>query len=192
MRASISSEPWGFILAALLLLLVPLPWLCAAVLAGLIHEAFHMIAIVLCGYHIEGIRIGLWGTVMETDLEGGISELLCAMAGPFGSLLLLTLCHRFPMLSLCGAAQGLFNLLPVYPLDGGRAMLCLLGLLFPAKADVLGKWITRAVFALLTAACFYGAIRLSLGLFPLILLLLLLLNAFLRKRPCKQPQIGVQ
>ncbi len=185
-------EPWSFFLAALLLLLVPLPWLCAAALAAVIHEGFHILAILLCGYRVLGVRIGLAGAVIETNLTGDVPELLCALAGPAGSLLLLTLCHPFPMLSLCGAAQGLFNLLPIYPLDGGRALLCLLSLLFPNKANVIGKWITRTVFTLLTAVCLYGAVRLSLGIFPIFLLLILLISAFLRKKPCKQRQIRVQ
>lgn len=192
MQDFLSVEPWGFVLAALLILTVPLPWLCSAALAALIHECFHILAILLCGYRVLGIRLRLGGAEIDTDLDGGVPELLCAIAGPAGSLLLLTLCHRFPILSLCGAAQGLFNLLPVYPLDGGRAMLCLIRLFFPEKADVLGKWIFRAVFAFLSAVCIYGTICLSLGFFPIILLLILLINAFLRKRPCKQRQIRVQ
>lgn len=192
MRASISVEPWAFLLAALLLLLVPLPWLCAAALAALVHEGFHILIILLCGYRVMGIRLGLGGAVIETDLNGGIPELLCAMAGPTGSLLLLTLCHHFPMLALCGAAQGLFNLLPVYPLDGGRAMMCLLTTIFPKKAEAIGRWITRIIFTLMTAVCIYGTFFLSLGFFPIFLLMILLINAFLRKKPCKHGQIGVQ
>lgn len=192
MRASVSVDPRACIFAALLLLLVPLHWLLAAVLAAILHECFHILAIRLCGKHVFRIHIGLGGTAIETDVSGGTQELLCAIAGPFGSLLLLTLCHRFPELALCAGAQGLFNLLPVYPLDGGRALRCLLTMLFPDKTVQIGRWVTRAVFLFLLVIGIYGAVRLSLGLFPIFLTFLLAIKGILRKRPCKQRQIGVQ
>lgn len=192
MRASISVDPWGCIFGALLLLLVPLRWLLAAVLAAILHECFHILAIRLCGNQILSIHIGLGGTTIETDVSGGTQELLCAMAGPFGSLLLLTLCHRFPELALCAGTQGLFNLLPVYPLDGGRALGCLLTMLFPGKADRVGKWVAQAVFLLLTVIGIYGAVRLSLGLLPIFLTSFLAFKVILRKKPCKPRQIRVQ
>lgn len=192
MRVSISVDPWGCIFAALMILLVPLRWLFAAVLAAAIHESFHILAISLVGNRILGIRIGLGGTVIETDVAGNVQELLCAMAGPAGSLLLLTLCHSFPELALCGGVQGLFNLLPVYPLDGGRALLCFLRMVFPKNAARIGKIAGRAVLTLLASLALYGVLRLSLGISPVILLMLLLIKAFLRKKPCKQRQIRVQ
>lgn len=191
-RASVSVDPWACIFAALLLLLVPLRWLLAAVLAAILHECFHILAIRLCGKHIFSIHIGLGGTTIETDVSGITQELLCALAGPFGSLLLLTFCHCFPELALCAGAQGLFNLLPIYPLDGGRALQCLLTMLFPEKAARVGKWITLAVFLLLLVIGIYGAVRLSLGLLPIFLTFLLAIKGFLRKKPCKQRQIRVQ
>lgn len=138
------------------------------------------------------IHIGLGGAIIETDVSGCTQELLCAIAGPFGSLLLLTLCHRFPELAICAGVQGIFNLLPIYPLDGGRVLRCLLTLLFPKQAATLGKWVTRAVFLLMTGIGIYGTVRLSLGVFPLLLVFLLAIKGFLRKKPCKQRQIGVQ
>lgn len=186
MRVSISVDPWGCILAAWMVLLVPLRWLFAAIFAALVHESFHILAIILSGNRILGIRIGIGGTVIETDVTNNFQELLCAMAGPAGSLLLLTLCHSFPELALCGGVQGLFNLLPVYPLDGGRVLLCFLRMVSPKNASHIGKLAGCTVFFLLMILALYGTLRLSLGISPVIFLLLLLLTAFLRKRPCKQ------
>lgn len=192
MRVSISVNPWICLLSALMLLIVPLPWLFAAALAALIHEGFHILAIFLCGNRVLGVRISLGGTAIETDVTDNLRELLCAMAGPIGSILLLTFCHSFPELALCAGVQGIFNLLPIYPLDGGRSLLCLLKIMAPQKADQIANWIAWTVFILLTALCIIATIRLSLGLFPIILAIILFLRAFLRKRPCKQRQIRVQ
>ena len=53
------------------------------------------------------------------------AELVCVLAGPAASLLLLLLVRPFPRLALCGFVQGVYNLLPLGRLDGARAVACL-------------------------------------------------------------------
>ena len=63
---------------------------------------------------------------MEASLSGFRRELLAVLAGPAGSLLLLSLYRVLPRVAVCAAVQGFYNLLPIEPLDGGRALrLCL-------------------------------------------------------------------
>lgn len=117
---------WGCVLLALALLVLPLSWLAAAVTAALFHELCHGAAAVALGGSLGDIRLGERGATMEV---GGLSngrELLAAAAGPVGSLGLLLLGRCFPRLALCGLVQGLYNLLPIYPLDGGRILFCLI------------------------------------------------------------------
>lgn len=185
-------EPWVYILAALLLLTVPLSWICAVIFAAVIHELCHILVIRLCGGSIHKIRVGLGGAVIETGALSNTQELLCALAGPSGSLLLLFLCHHFPRLALAAGIQGIFNLLPVYPLDGGRILRCILRSLFPDKAERVGSWIGGGILLCLLTACIVAGIRLSLGLLPIFLVLLLAGKAISRKRPCKPDGIRVQ
>ena len=113
----------GFcILWALLLLVLPLKMILAAATAAICHEVGHWLAICLTGGEILRVEVGVGGMRMETLPMTPGREMLCALAGPLGSLLLLCLWRWTPLLSLCGLVQGAFNLLPIYPLDGGRVL----------------------------------------------------------------------
>ena len=146
------------ILWALLLLVLPLPWLLAAMGAAAFHEAFHAGAVLLAGGRLRGIWIGPGGAVMDADVPGFRQELLCSGAGPLGSLLLATLCHTAPRLALCGLVQGCFNLLPIYPLDGGRMLRCTLRRLCPERGEALFRrsQVLFSAAAALTVAVIFG------------------------------------
>ncbi len=74
---------------------------------------------------MDSICIGPLGAKIESYGLSGTGELLCILAGPVGSLMLLLVLRVLPTLGLFGLIQGFFNLLPVYPLDGGRAVVCI-------------------------------------------------------------------
>lgn len=185
-------DPRSYFFGALLILLLPLDWLMAAVGAAAFHELCHALGIYLLGGKIKSVCISVGGAVMETEIPGKGRELLCALAGPMGSLLLITFCHIFPKLAICAGVQGIFNLLPVYPLDGGRAVRCCLDLCIPQKAE--GIQITIEIMALISLAALAaaGTFVLSMGILPLFVTALFILKAILRKRPCKRKRFGVQ
>lgn len=106
--------------AAASILLLPLNWMIGWVLASLIHEAGHLAALLCCHVPILEMELGLFGAKISTGPMTASQELLCAAAGPFCSFLLLFLAQRVPAAAIIGLMQGLFNLLPIYPLDGGR------------------------------------------------------------------------
>ena len=172
----------GFcILWSLLLLALPLRLILAAMGAALVHELCHHTTIILMGGAVTGLRIGAGGIEMETLPMEPLRELVCALAGPMGSFLLVLLYEYMPLLALCALAQGCFNLLPLYPLDGGRAVRCVL--------EIVGRegwmcFIEMGTLVLLLIA----AIGLRIGAMPLIVWGML---AF-RKRPCKDHGFGVQ
>ena len=120
------AEGVGLYLLALLLLTVPIRILLAAVLAAGVHELCHLGAIRLLGGQAGPLRLRVGGAALEFGGLSPIQEAAAALAGPFGSLLLLGFHQIYPELALCGLGQGLFNLLPIFPLDGGRILLGLL------------------------------------------------------------------
>lgn len=185
-------DPKTYVLGAFLVLTIPLDWLTGAVLAAAFHEVCHVAAIRALGGRVCCLHIGLGGAVMDSEIRGDLQEGLCAAAGPVGSFLLVLLCHIFPKLAVCGAVQGLFNLLPIYPLDGGRILRCILRHLVPRHGERVMMGVEIITGLLLLGAAVYGTIRLSLGNFPVFLAVILIIKGFLRKRPCKQGQIKVQ
>lgn len=182
----------AYFFGALLLLTLPLNWLAAAAAAAVVHELCHIAVIYLVGGKVWGIRIGVGGAVMETEPLSRGRELLCALAGPVGSLLTMLLCRVFPRLAVCGCMQGLFNLLPVFPLDGGRALRCGLGLAAPKWADRISDWVERGTLTGILGLALAGSLVWHLGILPLLLALVLICKVILRKRPCKPSQFGVQ
>lgn len=121
---------YGFyIFAAALLLIIPIRWILAAFLAALVHELGHYLAVRLLGGEVAGGEMTWRGARMEVFPMSPGRELVCILAGPAASLLLLCLARIFPRVAICGLIQGCYNLLPIAPLDGGRALHCLLSLL---------------------------------------------------------------
>lgn len=171
----------AYLLWALLLLTLPLNWLMAALLAACWHEFCHGLAVVLCGGKILGLHLGWHGAKMETSPLCRRHTLLCSLAGPAGSLLLLIFAPWFPRLALCGLGQGAFNLLPVYPLDGGRAMVSL----FP-RWQKRGQRVVMTCLILLALA---GALR---GLWSPAIPAVVVLAAIRGKKPCKSSRFRVQ
>lgn len=124
MPVSVRIKPGGYILLAFLILTVSVQWILAALFAACIHELCHVLMICLCGGLVSSITIGASGAKIHTSPLSLSQEFLCALAGPCGSLLLLFFLRWIPRVALCGLVQGMFNLLPVYPLDGGRVFRC--------------------------------------------------------------------
>ena len=118
----------AWLTAAVMFLLIPLPWLSAIFIAAVIHEFSHILAIILCKGKIYEITITSHGAKIHASCLSDGWMLLCILAGPAGGLLLVFLYRFFPRLALCALMQSAFNLLPFYPLDGGRALRCTVSL----------------------------------------------------------------
>lgn len=140
--------------------------LVAVLAAAALHELGHWAALRLLGAEIRGLRIGILGAVLETDstrLSYG-RELVVLLAGPGANLLGALMLAALGAETAAGAqlVLGGFNLLPVRPLDGGRALyLALSWLLGPAAGDRAARW--TGCFAALGLAILLGEVMRRTG-----------------------------
>lgn len=183
----------AFLTAALLCLVLPLKWFLAALLAAAVHELFHLLALYACGGRMLGLSIGSRGASIQTGQLSRGRELLCALAGPVGGLMPLLFASRFPRLALCALVYSLYNLIPVCPLDGGRALSCAAYLLLsPKSADRVLLWVKCLCYGTLLSFGIYACFALGLGLLPLLPGILLIVETNPGKIPCKPLTKGVQ
>ena len=178
---------------ALLVLLLPLKWLIAAILAAAFHELCHIAAVKLCGGDVSQIRIGGNGAVLQMQPMHPVKELLCVLAGPLGGLILLFASRWLPRIAICAGVQSIYNLLPLYPLDGGRALHCVLRMrIQPDTTEKICVAVEEVCLFALWALAFFGMLWLRLGIAPILLVLCAHLRYRRIKTPCKLSSFAVQ
>lgn len=185
--------PEIYIFAAAALLLIPVRFLAAVTIAVTVHEFGHWAALRLLGVEISAIEILPGGCVMKTGGLTAGGEAVCALAGPAAGGMLLLFARWLPLTAICACIHTLYNLIPVYPLDGGRVMrgsLCLL------MGDETGKRVCACVetlvVGLLLAVGILSSFILNMGVTPLLVASVLCLRVLFRKIPCKKKALAVQ
>lgn len=164
-------SPASLIMLALMLLLLPIQWVLAVLIAALVHEAFHWLFLCALGGDVLEIRIGCRGVTMCSQPLSFTREGICALAGPVGSFLLLFAARWFPRVAICGVIHGLYNLLPLLPMDGGRVLRALIYHIFPPpRARRIFQRVHRFLWTLLSivfmlAFAKTGIYALLLGIF---------------------------
>lgn len=136
-RIELRISAGAFLWPAVLLMFLPIQWVVAMLLAGIIHELCHIVTIFILKGKIFRICVGMRGAVIEVASLPPWKELLCALAGPIGSACLLLTARMFPRLAICGVVHCLYNLLPLFPFDGGRILSSLLRLILSHEKAAL-------------------------------------------------------
>lgn len=189
---NIKIKPTCYIFLALAFLVLPVWWVFAWMIASIFHELCHYIALKLTGCPIYGVEIGNRGVIIETEIAGNKKALFCAMAGPLGGLILTLFAPRFPRMAICAFLQSVYNLIPIYPMDGGRALRCVLNKFCSKRIDKIEKWLTIVVLSLLSALSIYGFITLKLGILPILFIIILIYKHKRGKCTCKDKALGVK
>ena len=149
----------------------------------------HLIAAHLLGKHLRGIKI--MPTGMNLSLSAAASyaeEFLIASAGPFMNAFYAALSFCFPF-SLATAVRetslllAFLNLLPLFPLDGGRMLSAFLSFFFGAEigekiAAFFGLLILSFLFILSLYILFYSGVNFMLLLFCAYLFSYIVLKKF--------------
>ena len=153
-------------------------------LSAAVHELGHLIAVRRLGYGIRRIDLLPMGALIV--LPEGINdrdEAVIALSGPMTSILIS--CLLFALFTLCGSVYalfgatvnitlGLFNLLPVRRLDGGKALCCLRAHRGKPTEPIcsIASYLSRAVFFAFSLSCFLlSGNNLGVALLALALLL---------------------
>lgn len=111
LRCALPSDAFGAFLAAMA-----------------VHELAHVMVILLLGGRVEGFRLGFAQLTLRTGFLSRRAELFGTAAGPAVSLLCALFGRAVPRFAAASLLLGLFNLLPLRPLDGGRLLYALLSL----------------------------------------------------------------
>lgn len=142
--------------------------LCWGLCAAVLHECGHLLAMrwvlhQVCEVHLTAFGMQLHRRALQTPSYG--AECICALAGPLVNLVVGTILMVLPCTVPRDAiatqyALGLFNLLPIDPLDGGQALRALCGrLLSPVATERVSVAVTFFCLLLLTSVVFLQVLQ---------------------------------
>lgn len=151
---------------AALLLFVPVPLIGAMLAAAVFHELCHIAALICLGHPVLSVSICATGARIRTEPLPPFHEILCALAGPLGALFLLLFARWIPAVAVCALIQSFYNLLPIYPADGGRALRRVISLM--GLGDNAFRGVEILTLSILLALGIWGTIRWGIGPIPLI------------------------
>lgn len=178
---------------ACMLLLVPLKLVLAWFLAIFVHELWHYIALKACGAKIRSVSMGISGVLMDTGPIGTWKELVCSVAGPLGGFSLLLVARWLPRTAIFAFLHSGYNLMPIFPLDGGRALRCVLIKLFGSKdGEKLSEVVSRVVIVLLSLVSIYLSWKFHFAALAICFIGSVLILRWRRKFPCKLSKEIVQ
>ncbi len=147
-------SPLTLIYFAICLLLSHQLTLAAVCSAVFVHELVHLIVLWMAGGRAVSLTVTPMGLSIErAGLLSHIAEVILSLSAPVANLLLAAIYARFsldPCTVEANLGFGLLNLLPILPLDGGKALkACLQRYLTPASAERTVRCVSSVCLLLL-------------------------------------------
>ena len=180
-----------FVFLAFAFVFVPFEWLSSWILAAVIHELGHITSIRAGGHSIYGLDISLSGARILTD-DLGRDEWYCALAGPIFALFLVLTIRVFPRLGICAIFQTCVNLLPIYPMDGGRVIRSVICNIWSEEQANRILKIVACIVTLILIVLISRMKDTGLAYALITILILTELKTYQRKIPCKRRVKWVQ
>lgn len=143
------------------------------VMAALMHETGHLLALSVCGVGVQEICFTAFGAEIRADTRyiPYWQDILCTLAGPFVNIAAAVVLAQMAGDHLQAGAnllQGCFNLLPLTGLDGARALhLGLCWTMDPSRADRICRIVELICAVLITLGALYLVVRHCTGGFLL-------------------------
>lgn len=161
--------------------------------ALLIHEISHLIVASRRGYNLKMLRIDMFGLSVELQEKINDSDTFAInIAGPLINLVIVVMCMALYWLvpasytylstfCVCNFVLAIFNLIPVYPLDGGKIL----------KSMIKNQKNYEKFDFFLRFVIFFGMLVIFFALKCQNIMLLILSIFFLPKKTKKQPNFSL-
>lgn len=177
------------IVAVLALVIIPINWVFAWMIAVLFHEFGHFILLKMFRIPIYHIALNTKGVYMQTATMTAGQEIVVAAGGLLSSLVLV-LCSRWmPCTACCAFFHLTFNLLPFCSFDGGRVLWNCICLCLNTRYANITFRCTQCLAMLLI---FVLAVRIRWGIMVLITVFTLIVRSGWITFPCKRRKQIVQ
>ena len=144
---------------------------------AVVHELGHSFEASKAGYRLNKVTLMPFGAVVSGDIDGlkFTDEVKIALAGPLINIAVGTLfiaswwiypeTYAFTdVIAEANFSMAIVNLLPIYPLDGGRVLFASISERFGSEKAFKINKIIGGIFALILFACFIATIFYQINL----------------------------
>lgn len=181
------------IFGALLFFFIPIQWILSWIISVVIHEIGHLVAIRLCKNSIYCIQVNIRGIYILTDSQAPVYEIICSLAGPLLGIIPVIFSKWIPRIAICAYIQTIYNLLPIYPQDGGRIIKSILILIFKKQKGIKVFTVLEIIFKVFIGVLlFYGAMWNIFGSLLPMAFTAYIIKRMILKYSCKQHHERVQ